>query len=198
MSGIKLTFTDSSNIPNTQEVYIGFYTTATTQFSIDNLKATGPAITWIYNNIGTQPNGNWYTLDDLSDGVQINHFVSGRIYVCYNVKGAGGWKPDPSNPLAEPAQTLTLGGQVNENFWLRYDKMEITVTPAPADVADLTSIDFWSIPMTLKATLNGQEPTGGGVYEAHGLLGNTSAQDIFKALEPLSNPPVSGIPPQRG
>lgn len=198
MSGIKLSFNNQSKIPSSQEVYIGFYTTSTEGFDIENLKSGGPAITWIYANASTNPKGNWYTLDDLSDGVQIKSFIAGRIYVCYNQAGAGGWVLNPDNPLEEPAQTLTQGGDENFNFWLRYDKMELTVTPAPADVADLTSIDFWSIPMSLKSTMNGKTPSGNGVYASSGFMPGVNAQDIYNALDKLSTPPVSGISPQRG
>ena len=81
---------------------------------------------------------------------------------------------------------------------MRYDKMELTVTPSPDDVADLTSIDYWAIPMTLTATKNGKKPTGTGVYQAKGLLPGVTAKDVYTKLNALTTPPVSGLPPIGG
>ncbi len=37
-------------------------------------------------------------------------------------------------------------------------KWNLTFNGASADVADLTSIDYWSIPMKLETSLNGATP----------------------------------------
>lgn len=182
----------NSGYPDSQ-VFIGFYTTETGKFDITNVDASGPKITWIYDGTGTA--GNWYSAKQLSQGVMINRFVAGRIFVCYNPDGTGGWTVDPANRVAEPAQTPILAGMNNANFWMRYDKMELTVTPSPNDVADLTSIDYWAVPMTLNATKNGKAPAGKGVYEAKGLLQGVTAKDIYKKLNALTTPPVSGLTP---
>ena len=54
--------------------------------------------------------GNWYSLSDLSHGVNIQNF-SGRIYISYGKP----WTVQNAN--YEPAQNIT-----DPNFFLRYDK----------------------------------------------------------------------------
>ena len=121
-------------------------------------------------------NGNWYTLSDLSQGADITNF-SGRIYVAYGTTWqvlSGGY---------EPPQNVT-----DENFFLRYDKMELTFNGAASDVADLTSIDYWSIPMNLETFLS-----GASVQTLNGLLKGNTTQDVFNKLNALTTPPVSGL-----
>lgn len=120
--------------------------------------------------------GNWYSLNDLSDGIEINSF-SGRIYVCYGDT----WKVSRSG--YEPAQAVT-----DDNFFLRYDKMEITYSGLASDVADLTSIDYWSIPMSLKTAKDGVQ-----VQLSSGFINGTTAQSMYDALSALTTPPVSGL-----
>ena len=144
MSTLNLTFLNNSNV-DASAVYVGFVPGSSgMQVSITNLKDNTP-IGSVYDIHGAHPaSGNWYSLSALSSGVGINSF-SGRIYVCYNkpwaVQRAG----------YEPGQSVT-----DPNMFLRYDKMEITFTGDPNDVADLTSIDYWSIPMSLNTLKAGQ------------------------------------------
>lgn len=56
-------------------------------------------------------------------------------------------------------------------------------------MANLTSIDFWSIPLQLTTLKNGVQ-----VGVVRGLLDNVSARDVYNSLVPLSTPPVSGLP----
>ncbi|MBC7865221.1 MAG: IPT/TIG domain-containing protein [Bacteroidia bacterium] len=121
-------------------------------------------------------NGNWYLLDDLSEGVDITSF-SGRIYVSYGTP----WNVQHQG--YEPGQNIT-----DPNFFLRYDKMEITFNNATADVADLTSIDYWSIPMQLDTYLNKVKK-----QTVLGLLSGVTTQNVFDKLNALSTPPVSGL-----
>lgn len=124
----------------------------------------------------TAGNGNWYPLSDLSNGVSISNF-SGRIYISYgqtwSVLRAG----------YEPAQNIT-----DVNFFLRYDKMELTFNGNPADVADLTSIDYWSIPMQLETFLNGVS-----VQTDHGIKTGKTAQMIYMQLNAITTTPQSGL-----
>ncbi|KAF0815116.1 hypothetical protein IGB42_00193 [Andreprevotia sp. IGB-42] len=120
--------------------------------------------------------GNWYSLADLAQGVSISAF-SGRVYVAYGPAWA------VQNAGYEPAQSVT-----DPNFFLRYDKLEMTFTGQAADVANLTSIDYWAIPLTL------QTSQGGTVAQTvAGLQGSTTAQEMFSALNALTATPVSGI-----
>ena len=122
--------------------------------------------------------GNWYKLSDLPDSLDI-HAFSGRVYVAYQTP----WRVELDGGY-EPGQAVT-----DANFFLRYDKMEMTFTGNPADVANLTSIDYWSIPMSLKTSQNGVL-----VETVDGLLNKTKAQDVYDALLSLTKPPVSGLP----
>ena len=121
-------------------------------------------------------NGNWYSLSDLSNGVNIQNF-SGRIYISYG-------KPwTVKNANYEPAQNKT-----DPNFFLRYDKMELTFNGNAADVADLTSIDYWSIPMQLETFLNETL-----VQTDEGLKTDTTAQMVYDQLKNLTSTPQSGL-----
>ena len=120
--------------------------------------------------------GNWYPLTDLSNGVTISNF-SGRIYVAY------GQTWSVLNAGYEPAQNIT-----DVNFFLRYDKMELTFNGNPADVADLTSIDYWSIPMQLETFLNGVS-----VQTDNGIKTGKTAEMIYSQLSAITTPPQSGL-----
>jgi len=120
--------------------------------------------------------GNWYALNDLRNGVNIENF-SGRIYISYGKT----WTVQ--NAYYEPAQNIT-----DPNFFLRYDKMELTFNGTPADVADLTSIDYWSIPMQLETSFNETS-----VQTDHGLKAGTTAKMVYEQLNNLTSTPQSGL-----
>lgn len=171
-------FGGSTRKNNQPTVHIGFVPgSSTTKVSITNLKDNS-AIKSVYDGIEKYPApGKWYSLDELSSGVEITHF-SGRIYVCYDQP----WQVQRVG--YEPAQAV-----VDPNLFLRYDKMELTYNGSPFDVANLTSIDYWSIPMKLNTLKNGNVK-----QTVNGLLPGVTAQNIFDALNKLTTPPVSGIP----
>lgn len=121
--------------------------------------------------------GHWYSLSELSGGVSVKAF-SGRVYVAYGTPWA------VQKAAYEPGQAVT-----DPNFFLRYDKMEMTYNGQPADVANLTSIDYWSIPLTLRTSLDGMP-----VQSVAGLQGGATAQSLCDALSALTSPPVSGLP----
>jgi len=193
-SELKVLFQNDSGVAD-ENIHIGFYAAlknpTSSEFSITNLNGGGP-IKSIYDGVTkAAQHGNWYKLSALvsgaGGGVNMRHF-SGRIYVCYGTP----WAPYPGN-VSTPGQSLADG-----NFFLRFDKLEATFNGAAADVADLTSIDFWAIPMSLKATYKGAEPAGIEIYQATGLIGATTPETIYKDLLALTAKPVSGIAPQRG
>lgn len=174
MSTLKMTFINNS-IQKDANVSIGFVSgSSTALFSIATIGTPSTAILNLNSEIG---NGNWYSLSDLSSGVNIQNF-SGRIYVAYGDT----W----TVPVAgyEPAQNIT-----DVNFFLRYDKMELTFNGAAADVGDLTSIDFWSIPMQLNTTLKGIP-----VQSDNGFKTGVTSQMVFDTLNNLTTPTVSGLP----
>lgn len=176
-TSLNLQFFNHSGIDPTA-VSIGFVPGASNAaFSIINACNHAALQPLNISSTGTYPfAGNWYTLDQLSDGVTVNAF-SGRVYVAYN----GAWTVQ--SPAYEPAQAVT-----DPNFFLRYDKLEMTFNGQPADVANLTSIDYWSIPLTLTTSQNGSV-----VQTVAGLLGSANSQSVFEALNALTTPPVSGV-----
>lgn len=185
-STLAVNFTNNSNVPSSTIISIGFFAGTpaagqpATAFAAFNT-ATGVSLNPIDNGSGTYPNtGNWYSLSELSKGVTIASF-SGRIYVCYGTT----WSPQYLN--YEPGQAVT-----DPNFFYRYDKMEMTFAGNPADVADLTSIDYWSIPMTLNTYLSTVSPTT-PVQTVSGFLKGVTALSIYNTLNALTTPPVSGI-----
>ncbi len=175
MSTLKVTFTNNSGVDNSS-VYFGFVAGASgTQVSIENLK--DDSTMKVVDDVASYPSqGNWYSLDDLSSGIGISSF-SGRIYVCYNTP----WEVQRSG--YEPAQAVN-----DPNLFLRYDKMELTFTGNPNDVANLTSIDYWSIPMNLNTLKSGEV-----VKSVSGLLPGVTTQQVFNSLNILTTPPVSGL-----
>ncbi|HWZ42765.1 MAG TPA: beta-1,3-glucanase family protein [Candidatus Saccharimonadales bacterium] len=162
MPPLKVSFT---NLSNQEDVWIGFLAES---LNIKNLADRSP--------IEPLAEGRWYSLAELSQGVSVTSF-SGRIYVAYGVP----WTVE--YPGYEPGQT-----PVDPNFYLRYDKMEMTFTGQSADVADLTSIDYWSIAMTLNTYYSGTP-----VQTVAGLLGSYTATDLYNALNALTTPPKSGL-----
>src|SRR5688572_14403946 len=128
---LNVQFTNNSNYADS-EVYIGFVSGSdTAAFNITNA-ADNSVIDRLNTAAGP---GNWYLLSNLGSGVNVVNF-SGRVYVAY----VQAWSVN--GPGYEPAQNV-----MDANFYLRYDKMEMTFNGASSDVADLTSIDYWSIPM---------------------------------------------------
>lgn len=179
MTTLNVAFSNKSGELDSQ-VSVGFLApvAAISTTLIQNCKDNS-AIKPLDNGKGPYPfAGNWYTLDDLSEGVSITAFSGGRIYVAYGTP----WTILHAG--YEPGQAVT-----DQNFYLRYDKIEMTFTGNPGDVADLTSIDYWSIPMTLETFLDGKN-----VQTVSGLLPGATTKQLFDALNALTTPPISGLP----
>jgi hypothetical protein len=179
MSTLNVTFTNNSTF-ETGNISVGFVPgSSDSGFNITNT-ADNSTINPLNTSTG---NGNWYTLSDLSQGVTITNF-SGRVYFAYGTP----WKV--IGPGYEPGQSVT-----DANFYLRYDKIEMTFNGNASDVANLTSIDYWSIPISMNSSLGGNPVTENAVS---GLLNTTTAQDIYNALTALTNTPASGLAGQDG
>ncbi|HKZ15167.1 MAG TPA: beta-1,3-glucanase family protein [Solirubrobacterales bacterium] len=99
----------------------------------------------------------------------IEKLVSGRVYISYG-KGV-------EEGVTEESQT-------------RFDWAEMTVTPAPADVANLTAVDQFAIGMRMEA-LNGS----GETLET---LGEANADTIFGALQTIPGGPLSTVRNSQG
>ncbi len=119
---------------------------------------------------------HWYTLDSLPQGIDLASF-SGRIYVGYGSPWSfpyAGYEPSPSSP-SDP------------NYLNRYDKMELTYNGNPADVADTTSIDYFSVPMRLNVFQGGTSGT------LKGSLSASSTQTTVDAVRGLTTPPDAAV-----
>jgi hypothetical protein len=127
--------------------------------------------------------GQAYTLAQLSSGVNITEYRSGRIFVSLGVPLV---TPTEANGYAPNFDNSTLG-----DFTTRWDKFEITVTPANGNVAtsggaNLTSQDFFGIPLDITTTGGSQPPDH--------LTWRADTATVFQALGQLSN--FSVITPQ--
>lgn len=149
------------------KVWIGFWGTG-------NISMGGKALKLINDGYksGSVSKGNWYPISKLiKKGVTTTGF-SGRIYICYG-----------SPWVLETNGLPSVLNSGSKNYRRRFDKFEITFDGSPYGVADLTAIDFWSIPVSLKSTLNNQ-PVG----QLEGIRSGTTAQQLFDRLKALSNP----------
>lgn len=180
MSTLNVTFTNNST-HKVSDISIGFVPGAGATFNVTNA-VTGDTINPLNTAAGS---GNWYSFSDFvnpksggSNGVNITNF-SGRIYIAYGTT----WSVQYAG--YEPAQAVT-----DPNFFLRYDKVEMTFNGSASDVANLTSIDYWSIPISLNTYIHGAKVGGNSVS---GLLGTTTAQDIYNDLLALTSPTQSGL-----
>jgi hypothetical protein len=175
---LKVTFVNNSGYASDQ-VSIGFPAVAGV-LGITTLDGK----TTIQSIATDMTTGTWYTLKALEaagGGLSITSF-SGRIYVCYGDP----WVPQKvATGAYEPAQAVT-----DPNLFKRYDKMELTYNGQPADVADLTSIDYWSIPMRLD-TFRNDKPK----ETVCGLRKDTTTQQVFNGLNALTTTPAhNGTP----
>lgn len=177
MSALKIKFKNESNLLDS-DVSIGFVSGSTTnEFNISYSAGLDmPLEIDILPLNDLKGKGNWYKFNDLKNGITIKNF-SGRIYVSYGET----WKV--LNSFYEPAQNIT-----DPNFFLRYDKMELTFNGNPADVCDLTSIDYWSIPMKLETFQENKL-----VQTDNGLKKGITSKDVYKTLNKLTSPPKSGL-----
>lgn len=153
----KLNFkvTNNSGIAD-DKVSIGFWG------SLLNVTINGVAMT----------KNKWYPLTDFKS-IVMDVTTSGRFYIAYN---------DTFTPNGDAMPSILVPGE--GAYGNRYDKFELTFDGTPYGVADLTAIDFWSIPMSLTTELNGK-PTG---KVLHGINSGVTGEDIYTALSAVSNP----------
>jgi len=188
---LDVVFQNNSGLPASQ-VFIGFVGGST--LSATN-NASGAAL-----SLSQYGSPNWYSLNQLTQGIDLSDF-SGRIYVCYGTPWTfenAGYEPSPTNP-SDP------------NYYDRYDKMELTYDGNPADVADTTSIDYFSIPMTLNVYQGGTSGTLEGTINSSSTAATvvalrndtptpgaaivTDASGNFvRAIGPSVYPPPGGLP----
>jgi hypothetical protein len=160
-------FKNTSGQPDSQ-VYIGFV-------GAEPLTATNKATNapLAKSEFGSE---HWYTLDTLTQGVDLASF-SGRIYVGYGTPWNfthAGYEPSPVNP-SDP------------NAHKRYDKVEITYHGNPADVANATSFDYFSIPVGLNVYHGG---TGGTLVKS---LKASPTNVTLAAMETIATPHAAAV-----
>ncbi len=157
------------------DVYVGFQTTVP-GFNATNA-ATNQPLSVIYSGTTT---GNWYPLSSLPSGINVTSITAGLIYVAYGSP----WNPEPLNPGYQPS----LVDQSNPNYYSRFDTVELTYNGNQADVADLTAINAFSIPMTLNSYSGGAGGTLRGT-----VAGPSSTAAVVQAVSPLTSPPGGSI-----
>lgn len=113
----------------------------------------------------------WYKLSEIESFV-MQATTSGRTYVAYN---------DTFSPVngGEPSIVAPNSPAYNK----RFDKFELTFDGSPFGVADLTAIDYWSIPMSLETEKDGQK-----VGSLDGVKAGSTVTEIYSKLSKLSNP----------
>ena len=176
------------------DVYIGFVGAADATLSATNAR-TGAAL-----ELSRYEHEHWYTLDMLPDGIKLTKF-SGRIYVGYGAAWTfvrSGYEPSPSTPN-------------DPNYYLRYDKMEITYAGNTADVANTTSIDYFSIPLALHVYEGGTrgklvgsvttsptnvivEALGAATSERNAAVVMDSMGNFARVIGATTYPPPPGLP----
>ena len=165
MSTLNFKIKNSSGI-SSEEVYIGFW---------------GPDLNVTLNGAPMQSiqksAKNWYKLSDIESFI-IKNKTSGRLYVAYHDT----FSPTSDNPPGLPSVVATNSSA----YYKRFDKIELTFDGTEYGVADLTAIDYWSIPMSLETENNGQK-----IDSLDGVKANSTANEIYLGLSQLSKPSQS-------
>lgn len=112
-----------------------------------------------------------YTFSELQGGLDARMVTGGRIYVSLG-------EPLPAAPAGDPVDPGILEGNIGAN--IRHDFIEFTYNGNPGDVADITSMDQFAIPLSLGLKKNGVALSGPDT--AAGWKGHTDAQ-IVQALK---------------
>lgn len=159
MSSLNFTVNNQSGI-STDNIFIGFW---------------GSTLNATIN--GSAMNANqWYQLSSITS-MELNATTSGRIYVTY--------QDSSTTPTFSPNDSILAPG--SDAYNQCFDKFELTFDGSVFGVADLTAIDFWSIPMSLQT-----QKGGNNVAELYGVKSGSTVNDIYNGLQALSNPIQSG------
>jgi hypothetical protein len=103
-----------------------------------------------------------YSFAQVAAGIQLNSFRGGRIFVSLGTPLQDSPPPEATNPSIP-------------SYHIRFDKIELTYSNTdPASVANLTSIDFFAIPISL-TTYKGGQPVKSLSFSVDG---NTAISDL--------------------
>ncbi len=188
---LKVTLVNKSGLSD-DKVFVGFVGGSGSELEAVNLADGKPLFLSQY----MKP--NWYPLSALTSGIGMARFIGGRVYVCYEAPwtfARAGYEPSPVNPT-------------DPDYLKRYDKMEMTYTGSEYDVADTTSIDFFSIPMELYVSKAGRpvssvtaSPTdkvvaalGAVTSPARGAVISDPGGKLVRVIGPGVYPPPPGLP----
>jgi hypothetical protein len=172
-AAIHLSFTNSSAFSNDQ-VYVWVGGAAEAGYDIQ--------IAGQSQNITL---GRSYSLNELAAGLTLNRLISGRVYFSF-----GEPLPDPGRNAAGSPIRYPGVFPGDDGYNTRWDFVELTNTPAGPDVADLTSMDNFGIPLHLQ--LKHQGTPLDGPNSSAGWKGHTDAQ-VVAALSPLAVPAASNV-----
>jgi hypothetical protein len=164
---LKVTLTNKSGLSD-DKVFLGFVGGSGSELEAVNLADGKPL------SLSQYMSPNWYPLSALKSGIGMTKFIGGRVYVCYDAPwtfARAGYEPSPVNPT-------------DPDYLKRYDKMEMTYTGTEYDVADTTSIDFFSIPMELYISKGGK-PAGSVTASA--------TDKVVAALGAITSPAKAAI-----
>jgi len=173
VGAIELSFTNSSSYGDDQ-VYVWFGGAAEVGY---DLKIAGQS-----KNVTL---GKSYALSDLAGGLTLGRLVSGRAYISF-----GEPLPDPGRNGAGAPIRYPGVFPGDDGYNTRWDFVELTETPSEGDVADLTSMDNFAIPLTLQLKHQGM-PLAGPNTSA-GWKGHNDSQ-VVATLAALADPAGSNV-----
>jgi len=162
MSALDFRVTNNSSLPD-DSVFIGFWGAKL------NATINGAPMKSIQESA-------WYKLSEIQSFV-MEATTSGRIYVAYR---DGTFSPTDTGGLP------SIVAPNSSAYYKRFDKFELTFDGSVYGVADLTAIDYWSIPMSLETQKNGTQ-----VGSLHGVRAGSTLHEIYTRLSQLSNPAQS-------
>lgn len=125
------------------------------------------------NNLSATINGvplvakKSYSFLEAKSGINVQYNIGGRIYFSLETPLDGSTPPEPNNSTIP-------------SYYTRFDKVELTYAPDnPYSVANLTIIDFFSIPICLKTYKNGSVVESLDVF----VDGETMANSLAKITD---------------
>jgi len=173
VAAIHLTFTNVSAFPSNQ-VYVWFGGAAEAGY---DLKIAGQT-----QNVTL---GQSYPLDQLASGLNLNRLISGRVYFSFGEPLPNPGRTPGGSPIRYPG--VSPG---DDGYNTRWDFIELTHTGAAGDVADLTSMDNFGIPLQLQLKHAGANLSGPNTSATW--RGHTDAQ-VIADLAPLASPTALNV-----